>query len=77
VIAASGLFHPAARVAITCVREVETAAWLAAWRSHLTLRRQAGERIDGVLAAIDDLAWAAGPVLAVPYATVAWIARRR
>lgn len=49
----------------------------AAWRSHLTLRRQAGGAFADVLAAIDRLlAERAPPVLEVPYVTRAWLARK-
>ena len=77
VIAASGCFERIQQVDAACVRHVPVADWLAAWRSHLTLRRQAGARFDAVLAAIEDLvATECGSDIAVPYVTRAWMATR-
>jgi ubiquinone/menaquinone biosynthesis C-methylase UbiE len=49
-----------------------------AWRSHLTLRRQAGEAFPEVITAIERLLGRrAAAVVTVPYMTRAWLARRR
>ena len=77
VLAASGRFGHVRRLAALCVHRVPSGEWLQAWRSHLTLRRQAGARFEEVLAAIDRLVAAeAGPEVAVPYETRAWLAAR-
>lgn len=76
IIAASGRFTPSEHLEAACVHRVRTAQWLQAWQTHLTLRRQAGARFDGVLAAIAALAHGAGETIAVPYVTRAWLARR-
>lgn len=60
------------------VHRIARADFAEAWRSHLTLRRQAGAAIDGVIAAIERVLDAHGaPLLDVPYVTRAWLARRR
>ena len=58
------------------VAQVKSEEWMLAWSSHATLQRQAGSRLPAVLA---DIRRAIGdtPVLAIPYATRAWSARRR
>lgn len=60
------------------VHAVPRADCVEAWRSHLTLQRQAGAAFPDVIAAIERLLERrAPPVLAVPYVTRAWMARRR
>ncbi len=77
VIAASGLFGRARRLEAACVHRVGVATWLAAWRAHLTLRRQAGAAFAAVLRGIGALVAAhAGSEIAVPYETRAWVAER-
>ena len=73
-----GLFTVIAHVERDVVHRLPVADWLAAWRSHLTLKRQAGSQFAAVLEAIDRIVRdSAGRHIDVPYTTCAWIARRR
>jgi ubiquinone/menaquinone biosynthesis C-methylase UbiE len=74
-IAAHGGFEDVRYHERTFVADLEAAQWLEAWRSHATLRRQAGARLPGVLRDI-EAATGGAPVLHVPYASRAWTARR-
>lgn len=75
---AGGLFGDVHAIAAGVVHEVCRADFLEAWRSHLTLRRQAGAGFPAVLDAIDRVVAARAPaVIEVPYVTRAWLARRR
>ena len=48
-----------------------------AWRSHVTLRRQAGARLPRILEGIRELVATAAPrTIAVPYTTRVWMAQR-
>ncbi len=77
VIAASGYFRCVRRCEVVCARRVSVAEWTRAWRSHLTLRRQAGPRFADVLAAIAAVVAAEGrDPIAVPYVTRVWLAER-
>jgi len=59
------------------VHRMPVADCLEAWRSHLTLHRQAAERFPDVLAAISELLRREGRAeIDVPYTTRAWLARR-
>jgi ubiquinone/menaquinone biosynthesis C-methylase UbiE len=49
--------------------------WLAAWRSHATLQRQAGAQWESVLGAIAEVVGSAA-TLQIPYTTRLWHARR-
>jgi len=74
----AGHFDPPRAVAVPIVHRVERGDFAEAWRSHLTLRRQAGAAFDDVIAAIERLLDTyGGPTLDVPYVTRAWLARRR
>jgi len=47
-----------------------------AWRSHATLHRQAGEKFDGIVAAIEKMLVANGqPEIVIPYTTRLWAAQ--
>lgn len=74
---ASGRFTRIRREEAACVHRVAVAAWMTAWRSHLTLRRQAGPRFEALLAAIADVvAVEATDAIDVPYVTRCWLAER-
>ena len=76
-IARSGAFGPVLQVTGDVVHRVPTGDCLEAWRSHLTLRRQAGERFPDVLGAIRALLLREQRAeIDVPYTTRAWLARR-
>ncbi|HVV13126.1 class I SAM-dependent methyltransferase [Amycolatopsis sp.] len=78
VIDASGLFGPAEAVTEKVWHRVRAADWVAAWRSHGTLQRQAGPLFPELVDRIEDLVACSGqdPV-EVPYLTVGWLAPRR
>jgi len=59
------------------MQTVQPADWLEAWRSHATLRHQAGDCFDAILEAIEALLpdGAAGP-MEVGYITRTWLAQR-
>lgn len=75
VIRESGLFH--APLFIEEQHEVHIAKedYLAAWRSHATLHRQAGVHFEKIIQAIEGLINGTG-VLRVPYKTRLWAARK-
>ncbi|WP_440222108.1 class I SAM-dependent methyltransferase [Dokdonella sp. MW10] len=55
--------------------DIATDDWLAAWRSHATLQRQAGPRLQAILTGIANLV-RGHDMLRIPYVTRAWTARR-
>jgi ubiquinone/menaquinone biosynthesis C-methylase UbiE len=78
IIDSSGLFAPVVKVEGATVFETSREEWIKAWSSHATLSRQAGRRFDRVVARIGDLVRSeAGPTMAIPYHTRAWIAKVR
>ncbi len=73
-----GLFGDVTMLEHAVVHRVLVTDCIDAWRSHLTLRRQARERFDVVVAAIAaELRASGAAVMDVPYVTRAWVARRR
>jgi SAM-dependent methyltransferase len=76
VIDASGLFGTVGAIEELFVVEVPRADYVEAWRSHATLRRQAGARfaaiVEAIERALDDIT-----SLATPYFTRIWYAHRR
>ncbi len=77
-IQASGLFGMTETVESFHVRRVNRSDWLDAWKSHATLRRQAGDRFPVVLEAINALLGCEpGEILEVRYVTRAWLAQKR
>jgi SAM-dependent methyltransferase len=77
VIEASGLFEAPTVLQEPILHRVPVPDWLAAWRSHGILERQAGAQFDSILAEIDRIVLSLGvDEVAVPYRTVGWLARR-
>lgn len=77
VIEASGLFSPATKIEESFVHEMPVNDWIAAWRSHATLQRQAGPLFDSVVNDIEDLVRSATEdTVHLPYTTVGWMAPR-
>jgi ubiquinone/menaquinone biosynthesis C-methylase UbiE len=77
-IESSGLFTHVRRIEVAFVHEQSTESWLAAWSSHATLARQAGERFPEVVAAIRALVTSrCQDSVRVPYSTRLWIGVRR
>jgi len=78
IIEASGLFESPIRLEAGVCHRVAVPDILEAWHSHATLLRQAGGKLDRILAAIERvLRSVAGGIAEVPYTTRAWIARAR
>lgn len=78
VIAASGLFTSIRRIECPVVHRISASAWMAAWRSHATLQRQAGARFHDIVDRIGEIVAAGGlDTLTIPYVTRVWLARRR
>ena len=74
---ASGLFARVRRLERETVHHLAIDDVIAAWRSHVTLRRQAGALFDAVIDAIGGVLASTGRTsVDVPYTTRAWIAER-
>ena len=77
IIAASGRFGPALRISVDFALAQTITDCVAAWRSHATLARQAGERFFDVVALIERMLRERGEEsLLIPYTTVVSMARR-
>lgn len=77
VIRASGLFTDITPVQGEVSHSRTPAEIVEAWRSHSTLHRQAGDRFDRIINAIDAYITGLGrEVISIPYTTRAWMARR-
>jgi len=77
-IEASGRFGPVTKLEDPVVYRVPVHDWMAAWRSHGTLQRQAGPDFDTIVDEIESLVRdRAGAEISVPYLTVGWMAQRR
>lgn len=73
-----GLFTPAVQFEIPILHRVATSDYLTAWESHCTLRRQAGDKIGGILSEIADYVFSLSVTsLEVPYLTRVWMAQKR
>jgi SAM-dependent methyltransferase len=58
------------------VHTVDAAEWADAWRSHATLARQAGSRLEDILQEIRTETAAMGRTVDVPYTTRLWLAQK-
>jgi SAM-dependent methyltransferase len=75
-IVASGLFEEVETVSAPTLHRGPVEPWLAAWRSHATLQRQAGGRFAEIVAGIEAIVReTCGETIEVPYTTRAWLAR--
>jgi SAM-dependent methyltransferase len=78
VIAASGLFQPSLKLQGSVRHRVSAADWVQAWRSHATLQRQAGARLEEIVSAIEAVLRRKGLTeFEIPYTTRIWIAQLR
>ena len=78
VLRASGLFHEPFFILAPVSHEIAVDDWIAAWRSHATLARQAGDKMEAVVSAIELLLRRKRRAsIAVPYVTSIWVAQRR
>jgi ubiquinone/menaquinone biosynthesis C-methylase UbiE len=76
VIAASGLFEPCQTIEGRILHTVSDTDWVEAWRSHATLQRQAGDRLEKIVLDIEALLRSRKLTeLKIPYTTRIWIAR--
>jgi SAM-dependent methyltransferase len=74
---ASGLFEDVRQVEGGLIFPQPVEKTIAAWRSHATLHRQAGDKFDAVVDEIGSYLKSLGrSVIDIPYTTRAWIARR-
>ena len=72
----SGLFETPVFFERRFNAEVRVDSWLAAWRSHATLARQAGDKMPDILAGIEAVVRKrSSDVLSVAYVTRVWAAR--
>lgn len=77
VIARSGLFAGVHRFEGVIIHRMTIADCLEAWRSHLTLRRQAGNRFPQILTGIRSVLERCGRLYVdVPYTTRLWMAQK-
>ncbi|GIF69393.1 methyltransferase [Asanoa ishikariensis] len=76
IIGESGFFHPPRRLQERLWHTVAICDWITAWRSHVPLQRRAGAAFDAIVDEIERLVRdrVSGDELAVPYATVGWLA---
>lgn len=77
-IEASGLFENIQKVEGRINWEMTVPEIMTAWRSHATLKRQAGENFDKIIDQIQDYLNSLGKdVIVVPYTTRAWVAQKK
>jgi ubiquinone/menaquinone biosynthesis C-methylase UbiE len=78
VIDASGLFGPVVHLDSRVMHEQTIEECVEAWRSHATLKRQAGESFQSVVTAIASYLQTVGtPSIQIPYSTNIWVAQLR
>lgn len=74
----SGYFEAVFELSGRVVHQQSLADCLTAWRSHATLARQAGERFEAILSAIETYLQEKAPAgLRIPYTTRIWFGRFR
>jgi ubiquinone/menaquinone biosynthesis C-methylase UbiE len=78
-IESTGQFVLKRRIETPFVHEQDAEEWIAAWSSHATVARQAGDRFNDILVEIADFVRARCPnkIVRVPYTTRSWIGCRR
>jgi ubiquinone/menaquinone biosynthesis C-methylase UbiE len=78
VIDASGFFGPVVHLDSRVMHEQTIDECVEAWRSHATLKRQAGATFHDVVAAIETYLQSLGePSIQIPYSTNIWLAQVR
>src|SRR5690606_27788220 len=78
ILAASGTFGGRQFVETRFVHRMPVSACLEAWKSHATLRRQAGEQFESILADLKlILEDEQRPILEIPYLTRMWVASKK
>jgi SAM-dependent methyltransferase len=77
VIRESGLFTEPRYIEAQVRHTVDAASWVAAWNSHATLARHAGDALREIIAEIGALVERRGMAsIVVPYVTRIWLARK-
>lgn len=78
VIQDSGLFTDIQKIEGPIVWNMTIPEIMTAWRSHATLKRQAGDKFESIIQGIEEILKAQGAdVIPVPYMTRGWIAKRK
>jgi ubiquinone/menaquinone biosynthesis C-methylase UbiE len=78
IIEESGLFFRPYRIEAPVTHRIAVSDWIEAWRSHATLKRQAGGKMNYIISSIEDLLIRHGDSnLTVPYMTRIWVAQTR
>ncbi|MBF0587978.1 MAG: class I SAM-dependent methyltransferase [Magnetococcales bacterium] len=78
IISKSNLFNPVVALEGRVVHQETVENVVEAWRSHGTLERQAGDRFDGIVKAIEKMLIGRGKsMIPIPYDTKLWMAQRR
>ena len=76
-VATCGLFAPAITFDVPVSHSLPVQQWLAAWRSHATLQRQAGSRFPSLIDGISAIVTRSGAdTIDVPYTTRVCVAQR-
>lgn len=74
VIDASGLFGPVRKITGRVVHRQKVSECVAAWRSHATLQRQAGDAFGTIVSEIEEALAGRGEEIEIPYETRVWAA---
>ena len=78
IIEKSGLFRKSYQIEAPVIHHIARADWVEAWRSHATLERQAGGKLNEIVSAIESLlVEREDREIIVPYKTKMWIAQTR
>jgi len=78
IIKQSGLFDIPYQIEAPIIHHIARADWIEAWRSHATLERQSGGKLNEIVNAIESLLIKRGErEIVVPYKTKIWIAQTR
>ncbi len=76
VIVKSGLFGAPEYIEGRVQHQVDTADWVEAWRSHATVSRQVGDKLDEVVSEIAKIVKDQGKTLTIPYVTKIWVSQK-
>jgi ubiquinone/menaquinone biosynthesis C-methylase UbiE len=78
IIVQSGLFTAPYQIEAPVLHRVSVSDWVEAWRSHATLDRQSGGKLNEIVESIENLIIRRGQKeITVPYKTRIWVAQTR
>ena len=78
IIEKSGLFFRPYQIEAPVIHRISIADWVEAWRSHATLERQSGGKLNEIVDSIERLLVGRGDSeITVPYKTRIWVAQTR